>query len=327
MLDETCYKPGEVLFDRYRVVTLLGHGGMGSVYKVTELQEPGASPLALKILNSQQAAVLEKRSRFINEYHTLLRLSQAPVAKALALHDEVDGDIAFSLEFLPGSTLEELIESTAQKKLALADSIFILKAIAHAFIAIHEAGIICRDIKPSNIIISPRFSEIKNCASPILANALKIIDFGIACDSGCVPGSSARAAGTALYTPPESGAVLAASPVHDIYAFGVLAYLLLTGEPPFKSQEIGALNDERITNDVPSPRLLDSRISVALALIVNTCAAAEHTRRFTSFNQVLACLNAMTPRPDVGPFGGAVSGFAVRLGLLQGREPFIKSIA
>lgn len=207
-----------VLADRYRLGRLLGRGGMAEVYDA--LDERLARPVAVKVLRPEMAGDPQIRTRFAAEARAAARLAHPNV---VAVYDTgEDGDIAYIvMERLPGETLADRmvhgpLDEAWTRRLA--------GDVLGAMSAAHSAGIVHRDVKPGNILLTP-----DGCA--------KVADFGIAKTSEAVLEADMTATGMLLGTPaylaPERINGHVATPQSDLYAVGVVLYEALSGVRPF----------------------------------------------------------------------------------------------
>jgi serine/threonine-protein kinase len=222
----------------YTIVSLLGQGGMGVVYRAhdTKLNRD----VALKVLLPEVAENPERLARFRREAQILASLNHANIAHIYGL-EEADGVVALVLELVEGPTLADRI---AKGAIPLDEALPIARQIAEALEAVHEQGIIHRDLKPANIKVR------EDCT-------VKVLDFGLAKAMEPVDrGSSAALAnsptitspalmtsvgvllGTAAYMSPEQAKGRPADKRSDIWAFGCVLYEMLTGTRAFKGEDV-----------------------------------------------------------------------------------------
>jgi serine/threonine-protein kinase len=213
---------GKVLGD-FRLLRLLGEGGMGQVYLAEQVSLK--RKVALKIMRAELAANPTALKRFQAEAEAIARVTHASIVQVYFIGD-ADGLHYMALEYVEGRTLREYIAKKGPPELAAALSI--MRQVAAALEQAHEAGIIHRDIKPENILLTRK-------------GEAKVADFGL---SRCF-GSDAQsvhltqtgmAMGTPLYMSPEQVQSKEVDPRTDIYSFGVTCYHMLTGQPPFRGQ-------------------------------------------------------------------------------------------
>ncbi len=215
------------LGDRYRIERELGAGGMATVYLSQDLKHD--RPVAIKVLRPDLAAALGPE-RFLREVKIAANLQHPHI---LPLNDsgEADGFLYYVMPFVDGISLREKLVRDGE--LPIPDAVRILRDLADAMAYAHRRGVVHRDLKPENIMLSGR-------------HAL-VTDFGVAkAVSEATGADSLTTAGMALGTPAYMAPEQAAADPHvdhraDLYAFGVVAYELLTGQPPFTAATPQAL--------------------------------------------------------------------------------------
>jgi serine/threonine-protein kinase len=225
----TTLAPG-VTVDRYRLLTQVGEGGQGTVWRAEDPLHPGTS-VALKLL-PLSAAPPVAMERFRREARTLARLSHPSLPRCHALFEDLQHDVVgLALDFIGGSPLAVLLTS---EQLGPAHRTWVLKHLAAALAYIHGAGLVHRDVKPQNVMITAGFLD-----HPEDPEGVKLVDFGIAAEQNnpkplTMTGS---VIGTVDYLAPE---ILdrgfwkepADGPQRDVFALGVLAHELLRGRHP-----------------------------------------------------------------------------------------------
>ena len=237
----TTLEPGQVLAGRYRVQRLLGKGGMGAVYLADD--EVLGELVALKVISSayatDEAAMI---ARFRREASAARKVSSPQVIRIHDLGEARPGLLYLSMEYFSGRTLADVI--TQRGVVPIKDIEDILQQIGAGLEAAHQAGVIHRDLKPSNVLIGER-------------GAVKLIDFGLATT---LVGDQLTATGAILGTPhymaPEQVRGKPVDARSDIYAFGALAYHLVTGRPPFAGENAIAIGFAHISETPESPRVL-----------------------------------------------------------------------
>jgi len=267
--------PGTTLAKRYHIKEVLGSGGMGTVYKAmdAELDEAVAiKTLRPEALSSDPSAL----ERFKGEIRLARRISHRNVVRT---HDlgEVDGLYFISMEYVEGKSLKELIR--ARGRLPAAATITIGKQLLRALEVAHEQGVIHRDIKPQNIVVTPD-------------GVLKVMDFGIARLASRTQGvtQAGMVVGTPEYMAPEQLLGEDVDARADIYAAGVVLYECLTGKLPFTAESPITLITKVLEETPASPRSVNPDTPAALADLVLQALdkdAAKRPQTATAFHDAL----------------------------------------
>jgi serine/threonine-protein kinase len=224
------FDPG-ALVGSYRIVRLIGAGGMGSVYLARD--ESLDRNVAIKLIRTDGAPPLDVLERFRAEARTMARIAHPNVVRIHAL-GEIDGLPYIVMEHVPGTDLARLI-ANADGPLRIALGLALLDQICRGVSAMHAAGVVHGDLKPANVLFGPGFRVV-------------VSDLGLARRMGAAPAGWS----TPLYSAPELGhdeeARPEQSPRIDVYSIGVIAYELLTGQLPFGSetQRLAAVHEGRL---------------------------------------------------------------------------------
>lgn len=255
---------GSTFAGRYDVLSVLGRGGMGSVYQVLdrELDEE----VALKVLTPEAFAEGTQAVQTLKQEIRLARKITHP--NVVRTHDlgEADGFRFLTMEYAPGTTLRELLDRRGA--VALAPGLQIAKQLCRGLIAIHEAGIIHRDIKPQNIMVLPN-------------GVVKVMDFGIARTAdGTDPSTlDGQTVGTPHYMSPEQAMGRDLDVRSDIYAVGVVLYELFTGQRPFLGKEAAEVMHKHVSAEPPRPSSLRPDLPDYLEKLILACLAKRPDRR------------------------------------------------
>lgn len=229
-------RPGALLDGRYRLDAVIARGGMSIVHLATD--ERLDRHVAVKLLDPQLAGDRAFVDRFTLEARSAARLSDPGIVQVF--DQGVEGETAFLvMELVPGGTLRELLDERGPMPPYAAAAV--LRPLLGALREAHEAGLVHRDIKPENVLISTN-------------GAVKLADFGLVravAESRAT--SSSVVMGTAAYLSPEQISGADTDGRSDLYSLGVLAYEMLTGEPPFSGDNNIAVAYRRLDTDVPSP--------------------------------------------------------------------------
>ena len=228
--------PGALLDGRYRLDAVIARGGMSIVHLATD--ERLDRHVAVKLLDPSLAGDRAFVDRFTLEARSAARLSDPGIVQVF--DQGVEGDTTFLvMELVPGGTLRELLDERGPMPPYAAAAV--LRPLLGALGEAHDAGLVHRDIKPENVLIST-------------SGAVKLADFGLVravAESRAT--SSSVVMGTAAYLSPEQISGADTDPRSDLYSLGVLAYEMLTGEPPFSGDNNIAVAYRRLDTDVPAP--------------------------------------------------------------------------
>jgi serine/threonine-protein kinase len=247
---------GAVLEGRYRVDTKIATGGMSTVYRGNDLRLD--RPVAIKVMDSRYANDTQFLHRFQLEARTVAKLKDPGL---VPVYDQgIDfGRPFLVMELVEGGTLRELLhERGPMPPYAVAA---VLKPVLSGLDCAHRAGLVHRDVKPENVLISDD-------------GEIRLVDFGLVrafAEAGMT--STSVILGTAAYLAPEQVTSGAASPRSDIYAVGILAYELLTGTTPFNGDSQLAVAYQRVECDVPQPSSSISGIPPEFDALVERAAA------------------------------------------------------
>jgi len=261
--------------NRYRVVGELGRGGMATVYKAVDTLL--GRTVALKVLHPQYSRDPVFLARFIREAQAAATLDHPGI---VAIHDVgQDEDQHFIvMEFVDGKDLKSLIREEAPLPIerAVDLAIQICAAVGHA----HKAGLIHRDVKPQNVLVTAD-------------DRAKVTDFGIAraaAEAG--PTEPGVVWGTAHYLSPEQAIGQPATPASDVYALGVVLYEMLAGRPPFEADSRPALAAQHVQAEPPPLQQFNPRVPPQLAAIVGRAMAKDPARRYPTANELGQALRA-----------------------------------
>ncbi|MBA3805528.1 MAG: protein kinase, partial [Acidobacteria bacterium] len=278
------FKPGATL-SHYEIHSVLGEGGMGRVYLAEDRKLK--RKVALKVLSAAGSGDGEARRRLLREAQAAAALDHPNIC-AIYEVDEASDPCYIAMQYVEGETLEARMENG---RLALDDSLNIAAQIADALCEAHARGIIHRDVKPSNVMLTAR-------------GQVKVLDFGLAKTASAAPDGPGEAVTMSLLTAPGMvlGTVPYMSPEQlrgetvdartDIFSFGAVLYELLTCRRAFArasaAETIGAILHER----PPELSSVDRGIPKALEDVVGKCLAKDAGERYQTMEQVARDLNA-----------------------------------
>jgi serine/threonine-protein kinase len=276
------------LADRYRVERELGQGGMATVYLAEDLKH--RRKVALKVLRPELAATLGP-DRFFREIEVAARLQHPHI---LPLHDsgEAEGFLYYVMPFVDGENLRGRLNRRGE--LPIQEALRLLAEVADALAYAHAQGVVHRDIKPDNVLLSGR-------------HAL-VTDFGVAkAVSEATGRQTLTTAGVALGTPAYMAPEQAAADPQldhrvDIYALGAMAYELLAGRPPFTGRSSQEVLAAHLTQPPEQVTVLRPAVPEALGAIVMKCLAKRPADRWQSAEELAAQLELqLTPSGGTTP--------------------------
>ena len=250
---------GKLYGGRYRLIARIATGGMGEVWQAQD--EVILRKVAIKILKQQYMGDPDFVERFRTEAKHAAMINHDGIANVYD-YGEDDGSAFLVMELVPGESLSSILER--EKTLPEQQVISIIAQTALALDAAHREGLVHRDIKPGNLLISPD-------------GHVKITDFGIARSANQASlTQTGQVMGTVQYLAPEQATGKAATAAGDIYSLGIVAYEALAGKRPFKGDTQMAIAMAQI-NDVPPP--LPEHIDHRLTKLIMDCMAKKPDQR------------------------------------------------
>jgi len=291
--------PGTLLAGRYRILGLVGVGGMGMVYRAQDEQLD--LPVALKILRPDLAQEGQRLERFKQELVLARQVSHPNVVRTHDLGS--DGEIVFlTMDFVPGRSLDQLLAD--EGRLAPEQAAAIARQIASGLAVAHDAGVVHRDLKPGNILVDD-------------AGRAAISDFGIARSlAGSGPTLPGSIVGTLDYLSPEQARGEEVDGRADLYALGILLYEMLTGKLPFAGGSAAEMLAQRLTGSTRDLGSTGVQVPRPLAAIVRRLLQRDRARRYQSAREVLADLDRVAAPPRWRRPALAVGGVLALIGLL-----------
>jgi eukaryotic-like serine/threonine-protein kinase len=264
-MDTTVSDPmvGRSLDARYRVDALIARGGMASVYLATDTRLERR--VAVKVIHPHLADDPALAARFEHEARAAARLSHPDV---VSVYDQgTDGAHAFLvMEYVPGATLRDVLRDRG--RLELEEAFAVMDHVLAALAAAHEAGLVHRDVKPENVLLTAD-------------GRVKVADFGLAraVAGTTVTTNGSVLMGTAAYLPPEQVEHGISDARTDVYSAGVMLFELLTGAPPFKAENTYALLRRHVEEDIPAPSSRSRGIPAEVDELVLAATARDPNRR------------------------------------------------
>jgi serine/threonine protein kinase/tetratricopeptide (TPR) repeat protein len=260
------------IISHYKILEKLGEGGMGVVYKAQDTKLDRI--VALKFLPQHLTSDSVEKERFIHEAKAASALNHTNITTIHEI-DEFGGQMFIVMEYCEGRTLKRIIE---KETLSIRKVLDIGIQICEGLTIAHEKGIVHRDIKSDNIMLTPR-------------GQVKIMDFGLAKLKGATKLTKTRSTlGTAAYMSPEQAQGEEVDQRSDIFSFGVVLYELLTGRLPFEGEHQAAIIYS-IINEEPQPvARFNNQISAKLEDIVFKALAKDREERYQHIDDLLADL-------------------------------------
>jgi serine/threonine-protein kinase len=271
----------------FRVIAFLGRGGMGVVYRAED--EVLRREVALKVLPPSFAADEERRRRFLREARSAAAVNHPNIATIYEV-GEGEGRIYIAMELVGGRSLGRIL---AVSRPSIEESVELGRQILRGLGKAHEAGLVHRDLKPDNVMVT-------------VEGTVKLLDFGLAKAREPAPSSlgdaetamteDGRLVGTPLYMSPEQARGRPLDARSDLFSFGVLLYELLTGKRPFA----GATSTDLLTailRDRPvPPSALVPEVPADLSALVERCLAKDPAERYPDCQSVSADLDRVIPQ-------------------------------
>jgi len=302
------FAPGVILVDRYRIIGLLGRGGMGEVYRADDLKL--GQPVALKFLPPALAGDPVRRERFIAEVRITRGLAHPNICRVYDI-SEFEGRYFLSMEFIDGEDLASLIQRIGylsnQKALDLA------RQLAAGLAAAHARGVLHRDLKPANIMIDGH-------------GRVRITDFGLAVAAGdeTPAAQSTQMFGTPAYMAPEQFAGQGATVRSDIYALGLILYEIYSGKRAFSAPTVAELRAQKEGQTPKTPSDIRHDIDPIVERVIMRCLERDPRSRPASAAQLAAAFPGGDPLAAAIAAGETPSPEMVAAsGLREGLRPSV----
>ena len=272
-----------VLDGRYRLMAIIGTGGMAVVFEAYDLQM--GRRVAVKMLKDEIKEDERELKRFINESRATAMMSHPNIVQVFDVSVKIDGEHQYIvMELIDGITLKDYISKKGRLKWQ--EAIGYMEQILHALAHAHEKGIIHRDVKPQNIML-------------LRSGRLKITDFGIA----KIPNSEQltitdKAIGTVHYISPEQvdgkGKI---SPVSDIYSVGIILYEIMTGKLPFDGENAFQIAKKQVDEAPQDPRAINPEIPRGLSQIILKAMSKPANDRYQTAGEMIRQLDVIKSNP------------------------------
>jgi predicted Ser/Thr protein kinase len=302
--EEGRFLPGTLLGGRYRILSLVGRGGMGEVYRAMDLTL--GQSVALKFLPEDASRNQRLLERFHGEVRVARLVSHPNVCRVYDI-GEVEGMPFISMEYVDGEDLASLL--TRIGRLPADKAVETARKLCSGLAAAHDRGVIHRDLKPQNIMMNKRGEVI-------------IMDFGLAAIANELSGAEARN-GTPAYMSPEQIKGTGVTARSDIYALGLVLYELFTGKRPYDAKSVQQLIDLQEAAQLTSMTSVAADIDPAVEKIIRRCLDPDPVKRPLSPLAILAALPGgdplaaalaagETPSPEMVAAAGKVEGMPRR---------------
>jgi serine/threonine-protein kinase len=273
--------------NRYEIIRPLGSGGVADVYLAHD--EVLGRDVALKMLNRERSGDEEFVERFRREARSAAALSHPNIVSIYDRGESGDGSCYISMEYLPGGTLKDRISRDGRLSPSVAAEVAV--QISEALGAAHERGVIHRDIKPQNVLVTR-------------SGDVKVVDFGIArAESDTSMTRTNLVMGTAAYMSPEQATGSETEPRGDLYSLGVVMYEMLTGELPFKGEDPIAVAMKHVNVPLRPPKEIAPDIPEKMNALVTKLLAKDPNDRPANAGTLIDELRRATreearPKPE-----------------------------
>ncbi|MDQ6893335.1 MAG: serine/threonine protein kinase [Acidobacteriota bacterium] len=275
-IDVGGFTPGTMLAERYRVIGLIGRGGMGEVYRADDLKL--GQPVALKFLPERFSSDKAFLDRLFAEVRTARQVSHPNVCRVYDV-GETDGRHFLSMEYVDGEDLASLLRRIGG--LPQPKALEIARQLCAGLSAAHERNVLHRDLKPANVMVDGR-------------GRARIMDFGLAVAAGEAD-AGMEIAGTPAYMAPELFAGKGASVRSDLYALGLVLFELYTGRHAFDAPSLAGYRQKHVEETPSSPSALVPGLDPAVERAILRCVEKDPKMRPASAAQVAAALPGGDP--------------------------------
>ena len=307
-LNEGRFLPGRLLAGRYRIIALLGKGGMGEVYRADDLTL--GQPVALKFLPEEATRDESLLERFRNEVRIARRVSHPNVCRVYDV-GEVDGHTFFTMEYVDGEDLASLLRRIG--RLPQDKALDISRQLCAGLAAAHAKGVLHRDLKPANIMLDGRGQVV-------------VTDFGLAGLNDQIHAADIRS-GTPAYMAPEQLAGKEVTAQSDVYALGLVLYEVFTGKRAFTAEALAELVRGGGTSTPSKPSSVVKDLDPAVERVILRCLEPEPAHRPASALSVAAALPGgdplaaalaagETPSPQMVAAAGETAGLSARAAMI-----------
>src|SRR3984893_6449654 len=299
------FAPGTIVAERYRIVAMLGRGGMGEVYRADDLKL--SQVVAIKFMPEALVKDASALERFHSEGRIARHISHSNGCRVFDI-GEVDGALFLHMEYVDGEDRPPLIRGIG--RLPQDKATEVSRQICAGLAAAHDRGVIHRDLKPANVMLDG-------------AGKVRIMDFGLAGLAASIHGAEIRAR-TPAYMAPEQLAGKEVTAKSDIYSLGLILYEITTGKRAFEASTIPELIGRSGQGQIPAPSTLVRDLDPLLERVILRCLDKDPSQRPASALQVAAALPGgdplaaalaagETPSPEMVAASGAKEGLAPKI--------------
>ncbi len=302
------FTPGAIIGERYRIVALLGRGGMGEVYRAEDLRL--TQVVAIKFLPEALSRDVSALARFHSEVRVARQVSHPNVCRVFDIGD-AEGIPFLTMEYVDGEDIASLIRRIG--RLPQDKATEISRQICAGLASAHERGVVHRDLKPANVMLDG-------------SGKVRLTDFGLAGIASTIQGAEIRA-GTPAYMAPEQLSGKEVTTKSDIYSLGLVMYEILTGKRAYDAATLPELIKAREEAALTNPSTLVRDLDPLIERVILRCLEKDPAKRPASALQVSAALPGgdplaaalaagETPSPEMVAAAGETEGLNPRIGLL-----------
>jgi serine/threonine protein kinase len=270
------FSPGTVVAERYRIVALLGTGGMGEVYRADDLKLEQS--VALKFLPESLQNDVSALARIRHEVRLARQVTHPNVCRVFDL-GEAGGQVFLSMEFVTGDDMASLLRRIG--RLPVDKALEVAHQLCAGLAAAHAAGVLHRDLKPANVMLD-------------LSGQVRITDFGLSAMTG--EGSDSMA-GTPAYMAPEQLTGKATSARSDLYSLGLILYEIFTGRPAHKGPPAAEWARSSLLPAVTPPSQFLRGLDPRIESVILHCLAADPAERPASADEIAGALPSVGEMP------------------------------
>jgi serine/threonine-protein kinase len=301
------FAPGTLIASRYRIISRLGKGGMGEVFRADDLIL--GQPVALKFLPESASVNMNLLGRFYDEVRIARQIAHKNVCRVYDI-GEIEGQPYLSMEYIDGEDLASLLRRIG--RLPGDKALEFARKLCAGLAAAHAQGVLHRDLKPANVMIDGR-------------GEVRIMDFGLAAVAQDLQGAEIRN-GTPAYMAPEQLTGREVSVQSDLYALGLVLYEMFTGKPPFQADTLAEMVRLREQSQITNPSTLVAELDKTAERAIMRCLDAEPKNRPASALALAAMLpggDALaealaageTPSPEMVANAGSDEGLSLKVAI------------